>query len=58
VTRKEDYVGGTERQATFDMPLNDNTRNLLPPGDMHEPEPYTGELDWPGDGSGTDTPIS
>lgn len=22
-----------------------------PPGDMHEPPPYTGELDWSNDGS-------
>jgi hypothetical protein len=76
-----EYLGSFDgHQMTFDMPLNDNTRNLLPPeevhesamdrarrgrggrgkdlppgkferavGDMHEPKPYTGELDWDND---------
>lgn len=46
-----EMIGSTVRQVSFDMPLDANTRNLLPPGDMHEPPPYTGELDWQDDGS-------
>lgn len=53
------YDAGPTRPATGEyclyncgQPENEHahTEYAKPSGDMHEPKPYTGELDWPNTG--------
>lgn len=47
----EDTFRPFSGSAACGRPESEHAHSEYPPGDMHEPPPYKGELDWHDDGS-------